>query len=130
MKKTNQNKLNESSTEPNNTNNEIKKQNSSFYLHNKLLSLNLLNKNHNNNNLVSPNIIKSFSFIKKIKPKIEENKENRDNKDNKDNKDNHININKIKNQKYPKNQNTHNLQKTNLTKNNTLQIQQLILIVQ
>ena len=118
MKKTNQNKLNESSTEPNNTNNEIKKQNSSFYLHNKLLSLNLLNKNHNNNNnnLVSPNIIKSFSFIKKIKPKIEENKENMDNKDN---KDNHININKIKNQKYPKNQNTHNLQKTNLTKNNT-----------
>ena len=112
VKKMNQNKMNDSTTEQNNGNNEIKKQNSSFYLHNRIFSSNSILKNPNNN-IASPNILKSFSFIKTIKPNIEENKENKENNNLK------INLNDctIKNLK---NQNMHNFQKTNFIKNNTI----------
>ena len=73
LKTVNRNKLNESGLESNNTTNyEIKNQNSRV-LHNRIFSSNSINKN---SNIVSPNIIKSFSFIKRINPKIEEIKEN------------------------------------------------------
>ena len=81
LKQLNNNKLNEFGIDINNiNNNEVKKQNS-FILHNRVFSSNSLNKIPNNNNentsnVLSPNIIKSFSFIKKkIKPKMEEAKE-------------------------------------------------------
>ena len=113
MKKIEQNKINDSTTEQNNGNNNIKKQNSSFYLHNRIFSSNSMLKNPNNNN-ASPNILKSFSFIKTIKPKIEENKENKENNNLK------INLNKCKSKNYPKNQNMHNFQKANFIKNNAI----------
>ena len=112
VKKMNQNKMNDSTTEQNNGNNEIKKQNSSFYLHNRIFSSNSILKNPNNN-IASPNILKSFSFIKAIKPNIEENKENKEN--------NNLNINLNDcTSKNLKNQNMHNFQKTNFIKNNTI----------
>ena len=88
MKNINKNKLNESGMEQNNEN---KNQNSSFFMHNRLFSSNSINKNEN---LISPNIIKSLSFIKKIKPKIVEIKENINSKTLKENNNN---------QKYVKN---------------------------
>ena len=80
LKQLNKNKLNDFGIDINNVNNnEVKKQNS-FVLHNRVFSSNSLIKMPNNNNdnitnVVSPNIIKSFSFIQKLKPKIEETKE-------------------------------------------------------
>ena len=78
--------------EPNNRknnphqNNQIKKQNSySFLIHNKVISNPINNSNSNlnitevknlNNNYFSPNIVKSFSYIKKINPKNEVKKDN------------------------------------------------------
>ena len=88
MKNINKNKLNESGMEQNNEN---KNQNYSFFMHNRLFSSNSINKNVN---LISPNIIKSLSFIKKIKPKIVEIKENINSKTLKENNNN---------QKYVKN---------------------------
>jgi hypothetical protein len=74
-------------------NNQIKKQNSySFLIHNKIISnpINTSNSNLNitemkslNNNYFSPNIMKSFSYIKKAKPKIEMKRDNvKNSKDN------------------------------------------------
>ena len=117
MKKENQNKLNESNTKQNSGNKEIRKQNSNFYLQSRIFSSNSILKNPNNN-MVNPNIMKSFSFIKKVKPKFEDNKENKDKKENKANNMN-VNLNKFTNKKYPKNKNIHNLHKSNFTKNNT-----------
>ena len=80
LKQLNNNKLNDFGIDINNNNiNEVKKQNS-FILHNRVFSSNSLIKMPNNNNdnitnVVSPNIIKSFSFIQKLKPKIEETKD-------------------------------------------------------
>ena len=113
MKKMNQNKINDSTTEQNNENKEIKKQNSSLYFHNRIFSSNSMLKNPDNN-IVSPNILKSFSFIKTIKPKIEENKENKENNNLK------INLNKCTSKNYPKNQNMQNFQKASFIKNNTI----------
>ena len=75
LKKLNNNQINDFGIDKNNNNNdnEIKKQNSSFF-HNRVFSCNSIMKIPNNNN-ISPNIIKSFSFIKKTKPKIEETKD-------------------------------------------------------
>ena len=66
--------------------NQIKKQNSySFLVHNKLTVNPINNSNSNlnitevkslNNNYFSPNIVKSFSYIKKTKPKIEVKRDN------------------------------------------------------
>ena len=66
--------------------NQIKKQNSySFLIHNKVISNPINNSNSNlnitevknlNNNYFSPNIVKSFSYIKKINPKNEVKKDN------------------------------------------------------
>ena len=66
--------------------NQIKKQNSySFLIHNKAISNPINNSNSNlnitevknlNNNYFSPNIVKSFSYIKKINPKNEVKKDN------------------------------------------------------
>ena len=79
LKKTNNNKINELGFEQNNGNNYLnlnKNQNSNYIIHNRVFSSNAINKNQNQNiNMVSPDIIKSLSFIKKIKPKTEETKE-------------------------------------------------------
>ena len=49
-----------------------KKQNSNFYMRNRVISSKDLNNNQNMNNLISPNVIKSFSFIKTLKPESKE----------------------------------------------------------
>ena len=102
MKKMTQNKQNNSRIEQNKTNDyEIKKQNSSFFMNNKLFSLNSITKNHKYI-ILSPNIIKSLSYIRKIKPKAEENKEN-------------ISANILKNDN--ENNNTQKYQKNSTTQN-------------
>ena len=80
--------MNESNIKKNNLHqhNQIRKQNSySFLIHNKVISnpINTSNSNLNitevkslNNNCFSPNIVKSFSYIKKPKPKIEVKRDN------------------------------------------------------
>ena len=80
--------MNESKMKKNNLHqhNQIRKQNSySFLIHNKVISnpINTSNSNLNmnevkslNNNYFSPNIVKSFSYIKKPKPKIEVKRDN------------------------------------------------------
>ena len=83
--------------------NQIKKQNSySFLIHNKVISNPINNSNSNlnitevknlNNNYFSPNIVKSFSYIKKINPKNEVKKDNV-----KNSKDNSPNTNIFKSQ--------------------------------
>ena len=117
MKNMNNNKLNEYGMEQSNNNinnHEIKKQNSTFFNHNRLFSSNSINRSATNNyNVVSQNIIKSFSFIKKNKPKIEENKERKENIN--------INLNYYNNQKYHKNLNSQkfSFNKKNSTNNNS-----------
>ena len=83
--------------------NQIKKQNSySFLIHNKVIANPINNSNSNlnmnevknlNNNYFSPNIVKSFSYIKKINPKNEVKKDNV-----KNSKDNSPNTNIFKSQ--------------------------------
>ena len=115
MKNMNHNKLNEYGMEQNNINNQdIKKQNTTFFNHNRLLSSNSINRSASNNyNIVSQNIMKSFSFINKNKPKIEENKETKENIN--------INLSNYNNQKYNKNLITQkfSFNKNNISNNNT-----------
>ena len=80
--------MNESNIKKNNLHqhNQIRKQNSySFLIHNKVISnpintsnsnLNITEEKNLNNNCFSPNIVKSFSYIKKPKPKIEVKRDN------------------------------------------------------
>ena len=115
MKNMNHNKLNEYGMEQNNINNQdIKKQNTTFFNHNRLLSSNSINRSASNNyNIVSQNIMKSFSFINKNKPKIEENKETKENIN--------INLSNYNNQKYNKSLITQkfSFNKNNISNNNT-----------
>ena len=115
MKNMNHNKLNEYGMEQNNINNQdIKKQNTTFFNHNRLLSSNSINRSASNNyNIVSQNIMKSFSFINKNKPKIEENKETKENIN--------IKLSNYNNQKYNKSLITQkfSFNKNNISNNNT-----------
>ena len=113
LKNNNETKMNESGLEQNNGNNyQIRKQNSSFFIHNRVFSSNAINKSQNQNqniNLVSPNIIKSFSFIKKNKPIKEETKDIKENVNSKEN---------FNNQNIPNNFSTQNIYNNNKNNNN------------
>ena len=118
LKKMNPNKLiNVSAVDSNNNTNEheIKKKNTNFYIHNRFFSSNSVNKNPENNYL-SPNIIKSISFVKKTKYKIEEKKGN----------NNNSNLNNFTNPKYQNSQKIQNIQNSVINKifksNNNSQI--------
>ena len=106
--------LNESNIKKNNfhQHNQIKKQNSySFLIHNKVIAnpinnsysnLNITEMKSLNNNYFSPNIVKSFSYIKKTKPKFEVKRDNFNNP--KDNSPN-TNIYKSQNISFKRNNN-------------------------